>query len=106
MRKLALTLLAAAMAVAPNAASSQEEQGAAPTADDFVCALSDECPEETTEAQTSTPGGPRVSATRGFSLVPAHPAGRIRPPARPRRAPRRGRARRGRCRARPRPPSR
>ncbi len=73
MRKLALTLLAAAMAVAPNAASSQEEQGAAPTADDFVCALSDECPEETTEAQTSTSGGPRVSATRGFSLSRPNP---------------------------------
>ena len=76
MRKLGLTLLVASMV--PVAASAQQEaQGPAPTADDFVCALTDDCPEEATEpaGATNAPGGPRVSATRGFSLSrPTPPA--------------------------------
>ena len=70
MRKLGLTLLVAAMAAVPYAAFSQEAAQGTPTADDFVCALSGDCPDEATEPEqgTSAPGGPRVSATRGFSL--------------------------------------
>ena len=76
MRKLRLTLLVAAIAMVPQAVSSQEAAQPAPSADDFVCALSDDCPEEATEPEegTTAGGGPRVSATRGFSLSrPAPP---------------------------------
>jgi outer membrane protein OmpA-like peptidoglycan-associated protein len=70
MRKLGLALSVAAMAIVPYAAASQEAAQPAPTADDFVCALSDDCAEEATEPeQPATPGGrPRINATRGFSL--------------------------------------
>ena len=78
MRKLGLALSVAAMAIVPYAASSQETAQPAPTADDFVCALSDDCPEDAAEPETqhsSTPGGrPRINATRGFSLsTPTEP---------------------------------
>jgi OmpA-OmpF porin, OOP family len=76
MRKLGLTLLAASMAILPYAALSQEEAQGPASADDFVCALSGECGEETAEgeAATETSGSPRVSATRGFSLSRPTPA--------------------------------
>ena len=69
MRKLGLSLLLTSMVLVPYAALSQESQ--APTADDYVCGLTGECAEEaTTEEATdpANPDGPRVSATRGFSL--------------------------------------
>ena len=77
MRKLGVTLLFAAMSALPYAAHSQE--GAAPTADDFVCALSDDCPEaeseEPVDSSAQPSGRPRISATRGFSLSrPTEPA--------------------------------
>jgi OmpA-OmpF porin, OOP family len=72
MRKLGLALSVAAMAIVPYAASSQEAAQPAPTADDFVCALTDDCPEEATDTDTDQPattsGRPRLNATRGFSL--------------------------------------
>lgn len=66
MRKLGVALLAGSMIAVPYAAVSQES--AAPTADDFVCALAGECAEEATEEGTADGTEPRVSATRGFSL--------------------------------------
>lgn len=71
MRKLGLSLLVCSMAFVPIAAWSQEE--AAPTADDFVCALAGDCEEEAQEAATPS-GEPRVSATRGFSLSRTTPS--------------------------------
>ena len=81
MRKVGLSLLLTAMVVAPYAALSQESQ--APSADDYVCALTGECAEEEAAepATTTQPEGtPRVSATRGFSLSRPTPA---RPKATP-----------------------
>ena len=72
MRKLALALLVGAMTVAPYAAYSQED--AAPTADDFVCALAGDCAEETEDSEATPSGEPRVSATRGFSLSRTTPS--------------------------------
>ena len=70
MRKLGLSLLLGSMALAPCAALSQESS--APTADDYVCGLTGDCPEAQAEEQQPTatqPGGtPRITATRGFSL--------------------------------------
>lgn len=67
MRKLGLALLACSLALVPYAAMSQED--VAPTPDDFVCALTGECPDEAEEGdETAPPGDPRISATRGFSL--------------------------------------
>ena len=58
------------MVLVPSAAFSQESQ--APTADDYVCGLTGECPEDATSedpaADPANPDEPRVSATRGFSL--------------------------------------
>ena len=69
MRKLGLALSVAALAIVPYAAASQETAQPAPTADDFVCALSDECTDETTETEqpATASGRPRINATRGFS---------------------------------------
>ena len=92
MRKLVL----AALFCIPAAAWSQEAPPA--TVEDYVCAFSGECGDEAadengTEAATPAPGGPRVSATRGFSLsTPGRPRprpgttppGTRRPAARPR----------------------
>ena len=82
MRKLGITLLVCGMTVVPWAALSQESaQDAAPTADDFVCALTGECGDE--EAEAAADGGPRVSATRGFSLSrpnATRPAPKASPP--------------------------
>jgi len=71
MRKLGLSLLLGSMVMAPCAALSQE--ASAPSADDYVCALTGDCGEaEADEPQPATAtqpsGTPRVSATRGFSL--------------------------------------
>ena len=82
MHKLGLSLLFSSMMIVPAAALSQDS--AAPTADDYVCALTGDCGEDSgaeaaapTEAAPS--GTPRVSATRGFSLsapTPTRPAPR------------------------------
>ena len=69
MRTLGLSLLLGSMVLAPYAALSQE--ASAPSADDYVCALTGECPEAQDEQQpaaTQPSGTPRVTATRGFSL--------------------------------------
>ena len=67
MRKLGLTLLLTSLVAAPYAALSQETN--VPTADDYVCALTGECPEEEEATPEATnPDGSRVTATRGFSL--------------------------------------
>ena len=80
MHRLGLSLLFGSLAVLPGSAWSQEE--AAPTPDDYVCALVGDCAEETPpgEEGAARPGGPRVTATRGFALsrqTPARPAARI-----------------------------
>ena len=76
MHKLGLSLLITSLAAAPYAALSQESE--VPSADDYVCALTGECPEEAAEPQPEAnqpSGSPRVSATRGFSLSrPTPPA--------------------------------
>jgi OmpA-OmpF porin, OOP family len=83
MRKLGLSLLLTSMVIAPYAALSQETS--APTADDYVCALSGDCPDQQAdESQDATQpsGTPRVSATRGFSLsrpTPTQPAPKATP---------------------------
>jgi outer membrane protein OmpA-like peptidoglycan-associated protein len=81
MHKLGLSLLITSMALVPYAALSQE--ASAPTADDYVCALTGECPDEPAESpDAAQPGSPRVSATRGFSLsrpTPTQPAAKATP---------------------------
>ncbi len=73
MRKLGLSVLLMSMVAIPYAALSQESE--APSADDYVCALTGECAEEAEEPQATEPSGtPRVSATRGFSLSRPTPA--------------------------------
>ena len=87
MRKPGLSLLLASMVMVPYAALSQESQE--PTADDYVCALTGECP-EATEPEEATPSGtPRVSATRGFSLSRPTATTRTTPKATPSRTQRR-----------------
>lgn len=69
MRKLGLSLLVTSMVLVPHVAFSQES--AAPTADDYVCALTGDCGEEAAQAAdpaANPDGEPRISATRGFSL--------------------------------------
>lgn len=68
MRKVGLSLLVCSLTMVPYAALSQESS--APSADDYVCALTGDCAEEAApEEQAATPDGePRVSATRGFGL--------------------------------------
>lgn len=83
MRKVGMSFLIGAMAVIPHAALSQES--AAPSADDYVCALTGDCGEEEVpaaeEATPATGDGPRVSATRGFSLSRPAPSERSQPKA-------------------------
>lgn len=91
MRKLALSLLAGSIAFLPHVASAQES--AAPTADDYVCALTGDCGDEAEESEapatTTEPGQGRLNATRGFSLSrPAPPRSTATPRATPRQAPR------------------
>jgi len=78
MRALRLVLLIAGIAAIPGTALAQED--APRGVEDYVCAFAGECPdEEAGEEAAPRPGGPRVSATRGFSLsTPSAP--------RPRRA--------------------
>jgi len=79
MRKLGLSLLLTSMVLVPYAAFSQESQ--APTADDYVCGLTGECADEATPEEAENPDGPRVSATRGFSLSrTTTPAPKATPP--------------------------
>lgn len=73
MRKLGLSLLVCSIAFMPYAALSQEE--AAPTPDDFVCALAGDCADEAEETdETPAAGEPRISATRGFALSGTSPS--------------------------------
>jgi len=77
MRKLGMALLVSTLVVAPYAAFSQDSTVS--TADEFACALAGDCPEEADAeaeegAPSARPGGPRVSATRGFSLSTTQPA--------------------------------
>lgn len=67
MRIAHLTLLASTLALMPAAAMSQQETT---NPDDYVCALTGECAEQAQEeAAPAQSGGPRVSATRSFSLA-------------------------------------
>ena len=68
MRTFQISLLACTMALIPAAALSQET---ASNPDEYVCALTGECPEQAQDQADSaqTSGGPRVSATRSFSLA-------------------------------------
>jgi len=87
MRTLRLSLLVAGIAAIPCAAFAQEDEPR--SVEDYVCAFAGECPDEATEESgdepAARPGGPRVSATRGFSLStpgsarPRPRAGKIRP---------------------------
>ena len=63
MRKFGLSLLVCSMAAIPYAALSQES---ASSPDEYVCALTGECPDQDAAAQPN--GSPRVSATRSFAL--------------------------------------
>ena len=86
MRKLALCLLVSAAFAAPVAASSQDDPPAA-SADDYVCAFSGDCAEESSEqpAEQATPAGPRprLSATRGFAISTNAPRPSTSRPRRP-----------------------
>lgn len=86
MRKLALSLMLSAAIALPTAASSQDDPPAA-SADDYVCAFSGQCAEETAEEPADEPATgprPRISATRGFAIStsgtrPRRPAATTRP---------------------------
>ena len=82
MRKFGVALLAGSMIAFPFAAQSQES--AAPSPDEFVCALTGECgDEDETPEPAATDGDPRISATRGFSLsTPGQPEQRPAPTTR------------------------
>lgn len=85
MRKLGVALLAGSMIAIPYAALSQES--AAPSPDEFVCALTGECGDEAAPdpaATEPTDSDPRLSATRGFQLSrePAQPAPKAAPTTR------------------------
>jgi outer membrane protein OmpA-like peptidoglycan-associated protein len=66
MRTFQLSLLACTVAMIPAAALSQEQ---ASSPDDYVCALTGECPEQAQDDPAQQSGNPRVSATRSFSLA-------------------------------------
>ncbi len=78
MRHFARLLLAASPIAWSGTSPAQQE--AAPSPDEFVCALTGECGEEAEagEAPASAPGGARVSATRGVGLSGTRPAGPAR----------------------------
>ena len=69
MRKLGVSLLVCGLAATPYAALSQ--QGSTSSPDEYVCALTGECGDAAAAAEEAAPesGGPRVTATRGFSLA-------------------------------------
>jgi len=82
MRKFGFSLLICSMAAMPYAALSQES---ASSPDEYVCALTGECPQEESAAQPD--GTPRVSATRSFALSgPATEPARTTTRTRPRQA--------------------
>lgn len=76
MRKLGLSLMVCGLVMVPYAALSQESSS--PDTDEFVCALSGDCPDAAEAAESGEtagdPNAPRVSATRGFSLARPNPA--------------------------------
>ena len=80
MRKIGLSLLAGSLVAVAGAAPAQQD--AAPSPDEFVCALAGDCEEEAADDEDGSE--PRLSATRGFALS--------RPGA-PRAEPRTGRSR-------------
>lgn len=86
MRKLGVALLAGSMIAIPYAALSQES--AAPSPDEFVCALTGECGDEPEAAEPAAAdpadGDSRLSATRGFQLSrePTQPAPKATPTTR------------------------
>ena len=69
MRKLGISLIVCGLAVTPYAALSQ--QGSTSSPDEYVCALTGECGDDAAapEEAAAESGGPRVTATRGFSLA-------------------------------------
>lgn len=70
MRKLGFSLLVSAAVAVPVAAWAQDTQPPAST-DDYVCALSGQCADNSTEpSEQATPNGPRprLTATRGFAI--------------------------------------
>ncbi len=76
MRKTGLSLLVgAAIGFPATIATAAGGQSAAPTADEYVCALTGDCGEEEPNAATpaQTERTPRVNATRGFSLSRPQP---------------------------------
>lgn len=84
MRKLALSLLVCGAVSIPLAARSQDDAPVSP--EDFVCAFAGECGDGAADeagGENAAPDGrgPRISATRGFSLGSTAPA--ARPPRRP-----------------------
>ena len=84
MRKLGLSVLVCGAVSIPLAARSQDDAPIGP--EDFVCAFAGECGDGAAdEAGGENPApdgrGPRISATRGFSLGSTAPA--ARPPRRP-----------------------
>jgi outer membrane protein OmpA-like peptidoglycan-associated protein len=75
MRKIGLTLLFCSIATLPMAAMSQETA----TPDDFVCAFTNDCPdqnaaEDDSQPETAAPNGGRITATRSFSLSTSQPS--------------------------------
>ena len=78
MRKFGFSLLVCTLAAVPYAALAQES---ASSPDEYVCALTGDCPAQEEAAQPS--GTPRVSATRSFALsgtsAPAPRASTTRP---------------------------
>ncbi len=68
MRKLGVSLLICGLAATPYAALSQ--QGSTSSPDEYVCALTGECGDDAAAPEAAAEsGGPRVTATRGFSLA-------------------------------------
>jgi len=100
MRTFGLSLLLSAAVAVPAAAWSQDAQPPA-SADDFVCAFSGECADDTADepAADATASGarPRLSATRGFAISTTN----TNRPSRPRRPAANSSARQG-ARAQPR----
>jgi outer membrane protein OmpA-like peptidoglycan-associated protein len=87
MRKLGFSLLVSAAVAVPVAAWAQDSQPSAST-DDYVCALSGQCNDDSNAsepAQPATPNGrgPRITATRGFAISTSTTAPRttVRRPA-------------------------
>ncbi|MGQ0659490.1 OmpA family protein [Sphingosinicella sp.] len=67
MRKFGMSLIACGLFAAPYAALSQP--GSTSTPDEYVCALTGECGEEAAAPEAQDGSGPRLEATRGFTLA-------------------------------------